>query len=81
MVRAAWFLYPFLMAFVIVATANHFIFDALLGAATAGVSAYGAAWLARARPAVWRFAGASAHGATAHVGSARVGAARIGASG
>ena len=31
-----WLLYPFLMAFVIVATANHFIFDALLGALTAG---------------------------------------------
>jgi len=76
--RAAWLLYPFLMAFVIVATANHFIFDALLGAATAGVSAYGAAWLARARPAVWRFAGASAQGAAAHVGGARVGTAGVG---
>ncbi len=48
------------MAFVIVVTANHFIVDALLGALTAGVSAYGARWLARARPAVWRFSGASA---------------------
>jgi hypothetical protein len=64
-----------------VATANHFIFDALLGAATAGVSAYGAAWLARTRPAVWRFAGVGARGAPAHVGSARVGAAPIGTSG
>ena len=43
-----WLLYPFLMAFVIVVTANHFIFDALLGALTAGASAYGAT-LARAR--------------------------------
>ncbi len=43
------------MAFVIIVTANHFIFDALLGALTAGVSAYAAGWLARARPAVWRF--------------------------
>ena len=42
-------LYPFLMAFVIVVTANHFIFDALLGALTAGASAYGASWLARER--------------------------------
>ena len=41
-VRVLWILYPFLMAFVIVVTANHFIFDALLGAVTAGVSAYGA---------------------------------------
>jgi hypothetical protein len=81
-VRVAWFLYPFLMAFVIVATANHFIFDALLGAATAGVSAYGAAWLARARPAVWRFAGAGSHsGAHVGVGGARVGTAPIGTSG
>ncbi len=82
-VRVAWFLYPFLMAFVIVATANHFIFDALLGAATAGLSAYGAAWLARARPAVWRFAdtGAQAKGAHVGVGGARVGAAPIGTSG
>jgi membrane-associated phospholipid phosphatase len=54
-VSVLWLLYPFLMAFVIVATANHFIFDALLGALTAGASAYGASWLARARPGVWRF--------------------------
>ncbi|HWX45329.1 MAG TPA: phosphatase PAP2 family protein [Solirubrobacteraceae bacterium] len=53
--RVLWLLYPLLMTFVIVATANHFILDALLGALTAGVSAYGAGWLARARPAVWRF--------------------------
>jgi PAP2 superfamily len=55
LVRVMWFLYPFLMAFVIIATANHFVFDALLGAVTAGMSAYGARWLARARPTVWRF--------------------------
>jgi membrane-associated phospholipid phosphatase len=54
-VKALWLFYPFLMAFVIVVTANHFIFDALLGALTAGASAYGASWLARARPGVWRF--------------------------
>jgi hypothetical protein len=53
--RVAWFLYPFLMAFVIVVTANHFIVDALLGAFTAGFAAYGARCLARARPGVWRF--------------------------
>ena len=46
-VSVLWLLYPFLMAFVIVVTANHFIFDALLGALTAGASAYGAT-LARA---------------------------------
>jgi membrane-associated phospholipid phosphatase len=54
-VSALWLLYPFLMTFVIVVTANHFIFDALLGALTAGASAYGALWLARARPSAWRF--------------------------
>ncbi len=59
-VSALWLLYPFLMAFVIIVTANHFIFDAILGALTAGASAYGAIWLARARPAAWRFAGAPA---------------------
>ncbi len=53
--RVLWLLYPFLMAFVIVVTANHFIFDAVLGALTAGASAYGARWLARARPQAWRF--------------------------
>jgi hypothetical protein len=54
-----FFLYPFLMTFVIVVTANHFIADALLGALTAAISAYGASWLARARPGVWRFSVAS----------------------
>jgi hypothetical protein len=50
-----WRLYPLLIAFVIVATANHFILDALLGALTAGASAVGARRLARVRPAAWRF--------------------------
>jgi membrane-associated phospholipid phosphatase len=50
-----WLLYPLLMTFVIVVTANHFIVDALLGALTAGISAYGASWLGRVRPTVWRF--------------------------
>jgi hypothetical protein len=54
-VRVLWVLYPFVMTFVIVVTANHFILDAVLGALTAGASAYGASWLARARPGVWEF--------------------------
>jgi len=58
-VRMLWLFYPLLMTFVIVVTANHFILDALLGALTAGASAYGATWLARARPAVWRFSSVS----------------------
>jgi hypothetical protein len=64
-VRVLWVLYPFMMVFVIVVTANHFIFDALLGALTAGLSAYGAGWLARARPNAWRFS---------DISSARLGA-------
>ncbi|HEV2982627.1 MAG TPA: phosphatase PAP2 family protein [Solirubrobacteraceae bacterium] len=55
-VRVLWICYPFLIAFVIVVTANHFILDALLGALTAGVAACGASALARARPGAWRFA-------------------------
>jgi uncharacterized membrane protein YkvA (DUF1232 family) len=54
-VRILWAAYPFLIAFVIIATANHFIIDALLGAMTAGLAAYGAGWLARVRPFAWRF--------------------------
>jgi PAP2 superfamily len=59
-VRVLWLLYPFVIGFVIIVTANHFIVDALLGALTAGVSAYGASWLARARPNVWRFSAVAA---------------------
>jgi hypothetical protein len=53
--RVFWTIYPLLVVFVIVATANHFLADAFLGACTAGVAAYAAAWLARARPTVWAF--------------------------
>jgi hypothetical protein len=50
-----WGMYPLLVTFVIVATANHFVADAFLGGCVAAAAAYGAAWLARARPAVWAF--------------------------
>jgi hypothetical protein len=63
--KVLWALYPFLMTFVIIVTANHFIFDALLGAVTAGASAYGATWLARARPAAWTFSRVSSPTLTA----------------
>jgi hypothetical protein len=66
-VRVMWLAYPFLMTFVIVVTANHFLLDALLGALTAGVSAYAASWLARVRPGAWRFSAVS----TAPVSAAR----------
>ncbi len=55
--RVLWVSYPFLIAFVIIATANHFVIDALLGAVTAGVSAYAARALARLRSgSSWSFA-------------------------
>jgi hypothetical protein len=53
--RIAWGLYPLLVTFVIVATGNHFLADAMLGALTAGLSAWAASWLARARPTAWAF--------------------------
>jgi hypothetical protein len=53
--RVVWSLYPLLVTFVIVATANHFITDAVLGALTAALAAWAAAWMARARPAAWAF--------------------------
>lgn len=50
-----WSLYPLLVVFVIVVTANHFIADAVLGALAAGLGALAAHGLARLRPDVWRF--------------------------
>jgi PAP2 superfamily len=66
-VSVLWMLYPVLMTFVIVVTANHFIVDALLGALTAGASAYGASWLARTRPAIWRFSAVAPTRLTARI--------------
>jgi hypothetical protein len=60
--RIAWALYPLLVTFVIVATANHFIVDAVLGGVTAGAAAWVAAWMARARPSAWAFSPAKATG-------------------
>jgi membrane-associated phospholipid phosphatase len=54
-VQALWLLYPFLIAFVIIATANHFVIDAMLGAVTAGISACIATQLARLRASAWSF--------------------------
>ncbi|HEX2103840.1 MAG TPA: phosphatase PAP2 family protein [Solirubrobacteraceae bacterium] len=53
--RVAWSLYPLLVTFVIVATANHFFADAVAGGLTAALAASAALWLARARPAAWAF--------------------------
>jgi membrane-associated phospholipid phosphatase len=54
--RVLWLVYPLVIAFVIIATANHFLIDALLGAATAGISAYVARRLARLRAGAYGFA-------------------------
>jgi hypothetical protein len=52
-VKALWILYPALVTFVVVATANHWWFDAFTGAVTAGVAALAAIVFARVRPAAW----------------------------
>jgi hypothetical protein len=51
--RALWPLYPFLILFAIVATGNHFWFDAAAGAAVACAAAVAARQLARLRPEAW----------------------------
>jgi membrane-associated phospholipid phosphatase len=54
--KVVWFLYPFLVTFVVVATGNHYFLDAVLGAMTAGVSALlSQQLLARWRPQAWSF--------------------------
>jgi membrane-associated phospholipid phosphatase len=54
--KVVWFLYPFLVMFVVVATGNHYVFDAVLGAVTAAVSALlSQQLLARWRPEAWSF--------------------------
>jgi membrane-associated phospholipid phosphatase len=59
--RTAWALYPLVVVFVIVSTANHFITDAVAGAAAAGFGAWAAWWMARVRPAAWAFQPAKAN--------------------
>jgi hypothetical protein len=55
--RALWAAYAPAVTFVVVATANHWVFDAFTGALVAAVSAVAAqALLARARPQVWAWA-------------------------
>jgi hypothetical protein len=76
--RVLWIVYPFVMTFVIVVTANHFILDALLGALTAAAAAYGAVRLAHLRPHVWQFTPAPSARLPARRG---VSAARVTASG
>lgn len=55
-VRVAWSLYPVVVAFVVVATGNHWILDAVLGTLTAAAAALVAqVVLARRRPQAWAF--------------------------
>lgn len=53
--RILWLCYPVLMVWVVVVTGNHWIMDAILGAATAGLSWMAARRLAQVRPAAWAF--------------------------
>jgi predicted membrane metal-binding protein len=55
-----WAVYPAILFWVVVATGNHWVLDAVLGAATAGVSFYAARWLAQKRPEAWAFSPAKA---------------------
>jgi len=52
--KLAWAVYPLVVTFVVVVTANHFWLDAAFGAIVAAASAWAAsAALGRARPEVW----------------------------
>ena len=56
-VRAFWAVYPLLVVFVIVTTANHFLADAVLGALTAGLAYTAAQGLSRLHPEGWSWLG------------------------
>jgi PAP2 superfamily len=59
--RGFWAIYPLLVFFVIIVTANHFWIDAAAGALVAGLAALTASLvLARVRPAVWSWRPATA---------------------
>jgi len=51
--RALWAMWPLLVVWVVVVTANHYWVDAALGAMVAAMAATAAAALARARPQAW----------------------------
>jgi membrane-associated phospholipid phosphatase len=59
--KALWAVYPLVVTFVVMVTANHYWLDAALGALVAAFSAYAAgAAFARARPEAWAFRTAGA---------------------
>ncbi len=67
--KALWIAYPPVVTFVVVVTANHWIFDAVAGAAVALVSAVAAQTIfARVRPAQWAWAPEGALAAPARAG-------------
>jgi membrane-associated phospholipid phosphatase len=54
--KLLWWFYPVFVTFVVVATGNHYLMDAFLGALVAGLAALAASQgFARIRPAAWRF--------------------------
>jgi membrane-associated phospholipid phosphatase len=56
--RLLWRIYPLFIAFVVIATGNHYFTDVVLGALTAAVAALlSKQLLARARPEHWAFGG------------------------
>lgn len=58
--RIFWTIYPLVMIWCVIVTANHWWLDAAFGALTAAASFYAAGWLARARPDAWAFTPARA---------------------
>jgi membrane-associated phospholipid phosphatase len=52
-VKALWLVYPLIVTFVVIATANHWWFDAFTGALVAAVAGVAAVGFARIRPAAW----------------------------
>ena len=59
--KVFWAVYPAIVTFVVVVTANHYWFDAVVGALVAGASAWMAtAAFARVRPDAWAWRTAAA---------------------
>ena len=58
--RLFWAAYPAIMFWVVVATGNHWVLDAVLGAMTAAISYAAARAMAWSRPTVWAFSPARA---------------------
>ncbi len=54
-VKIFWAVYPAIVLFVIMATGNHFLLDAVFGAVAVAIAAVGAYQLGRLRPDAWTF--------------------------